>query len=1617
MDATSSPNKSLYSLLNNKSLRSIPSSNVLSSRWNQSSLESVDQSTLPPVALESVQPTGNMKGTNMKKITKNVGNVLRFVGRTISENKEVTMPGSSASKRSHYFDPVEVEKRRLDELRSSLQADTDRLLQEISPDSEIQSELRRVLQGKDINHVTAQEALKSILAGSSDTLTKRKVSIATSPFPNASSSTFSPRPSSTLLNLQPARSSSSRIQSSLRRDANSKPQHPEIDLVNSPRTVRAGDGYVQGYNLLSPLIRQKESPSTTPIKSNQKNTSPSKLPSHHFSQPAIQMPQNYGYNIPFYPQGPIGYGFPVVPQPIIPPTMMPDPYQQPYYPNPYPMARYGNYHFNNPFLMNYGFEANSSGVMFPHPQIPTPDHVYPSSTFQPTDPHLQALEAENMKLLSQLNLLNTSSAVSQVAPTVHAQQPSITTSNENNSQSVSSHDDKKFKEELKPTKKPKKLTVLEKKYQDELSSLTYQLEKLKKQEEIETLKQSIEQQKQRRMSEQRHELWLLEQQHRLEMMQVKQLMNDEDSQDDSSLMFDLASTISHDTASIGVSSIKSDAGKTEEYTIYDKEIWSAAGVGLSPYHKLSPSSNAAEDNFFVYVDGFLLDENSAIFENGSAYRIAVGLYDNDSQPISKLTASGWQSIQADDSSLTSLHLHLLPKPMRKQVALIDGHSIKSLIEVQCRLSSSNESTTSLGWIMSPVLTDTISLPAKQNILASIKTSTSHPQQRFIHTGMWRIPLRDGIADPTIDMSSLESRSSHGFILVRIVHNCNAKHANSWSAVKAFDKDLNQIARNYVEVSHDTSEGRLSSRVSSLTNSFSPTPVVTDRSSSSRLLSAKASPSPLNLVHRSSFNLGSSSKLMTSPMKPHSSSEPSTTTVSPRQSILSRNNSINKSNSLLSAMTQAKRAFSIRRLPSRRNSLTKIQEESSGADENEASNFEETVSPELRAISRMVSQSKFGSSSAMNLSSKKDMPWISGSTLSPCTAQYSPTAGDGVDVLIDACRFLPDNIYASRICVKVFYPSKQQYGSTCISYAVPTSSASSPKFQSRFQIRCSSSSEPLSSALMLIIRVDGIDSNGASGVIGYSCVRLFSTKDREEVPPHSVEPYYVNTGAFQLPIHTGSPLGVTVFDESMLQELPKTPCATVLLRISHAPSAGSAYDPVSIQPNYTEGIDDQSYGSGMYYNQPSEPSLLENMAYTAKQSLAHNTISSLIATLPDDTGLPAKPLNPSEMPSYIESLFPSVDKMPSFIDYRMACPYTNGAGVQVCIDQVLNLPIVDPSTVKQTSAFNIFSSSHAHPNAVFIYNAIFSSTPPGLFYKNFALKEHRMNGVYHTKDIDYDQSASNQTKYFESFELLQPQVTNKNAYLIVDIRAVKVEANTTPSSTRNKDIGSSFKVSMDEQKIYWTMMPLLVDHHGNHYVNSGVYQLPLIEGRVPSQGSNSTQSDELLFSADPFDELIQRIKASPATVSINPSFKLSDGASIIVRVVNPILKDVLTYHKALDPSSSTSLFAVPNAPTGSLAAASSIDGKFMNTMLEAAVEASNAKPSPGQRKASASTILTIDKLRNKFKHVNKAFPQASGKDSTNKNTKTASDYLRKIGNVEEILAEVHRVFTNETGLPP
>ena len=558
-----------------------------------------------------------------------------------------------------------------------------------------------------------------------------------------------------------------------------------------------------------------------------------------------------------------------------------------------------------------------------------------------------------------------------------------------------------------------------------------------------------------------------------------------------------------------------------------------------------------------------------------------------------------------------------------------------------------------------------------------------------------------------------------------------------------------------------------------------------------------------------------------------------------------------------------------------------------------------------------------------------------------------------------------SLQVTRVVMRLFTADKEQVGNVFEGLSHPTSVSLSPSFKLRAELR----SNQFDATVTMLIRVDTIDAatlNPAS--VGYACCKVFASRDRVQPKTANEQAVYINTGLFQLPLHAGRiPSNLEAFSERMLDGLPKVPCATLLVRVVPAPKSSDGITTLSRDEFPPEewtrlGLDvpAPTYSSGAYNGSLCEPTADELICFRAKD--ANVTESAESAVLQALSSLPAAksrfPPKPAEAaaPETIEwfrKLFPKHDQIRKPVEYAFTAPYAVEKGLCVAIEKLYNMPDL-----------GLFSSQVA------LYKVISSTSPPGLFYKDPPL----FDGVYYTKSNNLE-SHVRAPAFSDGFQPFTPANMDGNLYLILDVRTIHL-------SPAKKDAAGDAHVAVTVEpavarKSYWTLLPLSMEKipgQGFKYAQSGVFQLPLMEGAPPLEG--------IFKAGNPYRELLARLssrgKEKDATGAPAPigTLRVAEGMSMVVKVMNPLLKGLV--QPDLDSPS-------PNVQT-----------IFMNTLLDSAATGTSGGSARKEKFALDPAKYSLDTA----KHANKLISQHL--------PKTVED-------VPQLMKAVNKTFESETGL--
>jgi hypothetical protein len=361
------------------------------------------------------------------------------------------------------------------------------------------------------------------------------------------------------------------------------------------------------------------------------------------------------------------------------------------------------------------------------------------------------------------------------------------------------------------------------------------------------------------------------------------------------------------------------------------------------------------------------------------------------------------------------------------------------------------------------------------------------------------------------------------------------------------------------------------------------------------------------------------------------------------------------------------------------------------------------------------------------------------------------------------------------------------------------------------------------------------------------------------------------------------------------------------------------------------------GSGWEDSRPAEAEVLRAMGVITGHGLPTPpppaAPQAALASLPPDTTIVRKDAAVTESPAdaanprmrWWKSLFSAPDQTRRTLDYSIVLPYSVDAGVNLELVGINRFPAdhIFPQLNQPPKGIisGLFSPAvtPGSNTSVYLPHLLTSLSPPSLLYAEPPL----FDGVQASRQWDL-QRPMNVPRCLDGYLPFSPAEMSARMFVVVDVRLVEVTLPpSVPAKTkRNNNPQAEVFKPAGRLRQYWTMFPLACERSpglGHSYVASRFMASPLFEGPVPTDG--------LLTSANPYKELIHRLKqgvqdqkteklagkngAGKNTNNNNRDsgrgrgIRLSDGASLMVRVLNPLLRDLIGSSLGISRSSGDS----------------------------------------------------------------------------------------------------------------
>lgn len=483
-------------------------------------------------------------------------------------------------------------------------------------------------------------------------------------------------------------------------------------------------------------------------------------------------------------------------------------------------------------------------------------------------------------------------------------------------------------------------------------------------------------------------------------------------------------------------------------------------------------------------------------------------------------------------------------------------------------------------------------------------------------------------------------------------------------------------------------------------------------------------------------------------------------------------------------------------------------------------------------------------------------------------------GDGFDIYVDGARCLPSNTSMSRAHLELFSLESAQpfLDMEDISDADDAefgdwkpcrvdSSVYCPMFELRKECRWDDRWDPTLCALITVGTVDPIQKT--YGTIGFAVLNLFHESGKTTQPDNSsVQDYYLNHGAFQLPVYHTRPDTENGLSMSDLAELKRVPCATVLVRI--IPAARTA-DKLSLLTS--AGMTDAQaqlqgiivppphYSSAVYQTNLVMPDAKEKKMYNVLHRRTDMKVQVIMSQIISDSDV-------------------NLEDFDAIQEWMMS-----EAGLRVPIKEDSNPyipwkhPVLSPVYPYNPDAGFLVSVDGGHmisANKPCFAAAIYSLSPPGSYYQEFKLT----NQVHVTTKLDLTSLAKSPV-WEDGFTSFKNVPFSNNLVLIVDLKLVVFKK------------GRGFEVL----PYGWTAVGVINETDketaskntaGLRHVNTGAFQLPLYEGEVPHKILEEIKNQK---QRDGWDVALRQAVT-------DKNLRILEPASVIVRIVDGQTPDVI-----------------------------------------------------------------------------------------------------------------------------
>ena len=463
-------------------------------------------------------------------------------------------------------------------------------------------------------------------------------------------------------------------------------------------------------------------------------------------------------------------------------------------------------------------------------------------------------------------------------------------------------------------------------------------------------------------------------------------------------------------------------------------------------------------------------------------------------------------------------------------------------------------------------------------------------------------------------------------------------------------------------------------------------------------------------------------------------------------------------------------------------------------------------------------------------------------------------GDGIDVYVDGCRSLPDNVNVTRVVVKCLTKSGVAVGGEPEEgFSEVTGTRYYPKYSTRKEYR----SEHFDPTSTLMIRVDTYNPTTKKVLcVGYTLLPLFCQKNKRNTQPEDAnsQEFSLNNGMFQIPLYKVQPPDLKNLTGTSYEDAgsSRVTCGTVLLRIVKAPKDATGLSVLS-RSNFDEAewegkgltVPAKEYSEGVYDSRRANPAGVEDTLYELRRERQDMPLGEFVKqqihSLDDSKDVSS--IENADVDKHVKECFASGNPK-NMIDYTFMTRFNESSGFKFCVDGLHRM-----------TGGGMFSAAP-------FFKAIYTQCPPSDFYK-----EPPMTGsVNFTRsyDVDSDQLAP---RFKDEFVKYNTENEKEGMCMIVEIRTIAIKKRS--------------KVVSEQDTGLWTALPVFRPEAGSaaSYVDSGCFCLPVFEGKVPAAA---------LDASDIYEWICATLKSGKKKK--DGGLELKHGASVIVRLVDSCVEE-------------------------------------------------------------------------------------------------------------------------------